>query len=273
VVAPVAIAIGQTHMFRHPIGQPPDESYAEVSFAASDGLRLSGWYRPSSNGAAVVIVASARGDRTGSVQHARLLAAHGYGVLVYDARGTGKSQGSPNGYGWDWSRDVSGALTFLQHRPDVDPHRIGGLGISTGADVLLEAAAEDHDLRAVVSDGATGRSASDVATMAITERPMLWVTFGAVRLLSGSSAGPPLRTLVARISPTPLLLVAAGSISQEIPFNTDYAAAAHEPVELWTLPHVRHTAAIREAPEEYERRVTAVFDQGLHPRAAGDAGR
>ncbi len=105
-----------------------------MSFAASDGLELAGWYRRSRNRAAVVVVHGGGGDRTGAVAHAELLARHGFGVLVYDSRGRGESDGSPVGFGWGWPKDVAGALAFLRERerPDVDPERIGGLG-SRGA--------------------------------------------------------------------------------------------------------------------------------------------
>ena len=42
-----------------------------------------------------------------------------------------------------------------------------------------------------------------------------------------------------------------------------YSEAASEPVELWGLPEGRHTAAIREQPEEYERRVVGFLDRAL----------
>src|SRR4029078_10782069 len=97
---------------------------------------------------AVVFAQGGGGDRRGWRRHAAMLARHGYGVLLYDARGRGESEGSPNAQGWTWQTDVSAALDFLSHRKDVDPGRIGGLGLSTGADVLLEAGAEDPRLRA-----------------------------------------------------------------------------------------------------------------------------
>jgi uncharacterized protein len=261
-VMPVCVAIVQTHTVRQPIDAPPSDRYTDVTFESSDGLRLSGWYVPSRNRAAVVIVSSAGGDRNGSVQHAELLASHRYGVLLYDARGTGESEGAPNGYGWTWDRDVQGALSFLRARPDVDPDRIGALGLSTGADVLLEVAAKDHDIKALVCDGATGRRTADV-DVSVLERPELWAMFTAVHVLSGMSPGPPLPDLVPDISPTPLLLIASGSIAQELPANTVYADRAREPVDLWKLPDVNHTAAIREVADEYEARVIGLFDGAL----------
>jgi fermentation-respiration switch protein FrsA (DUF1100 family)/uncharacterized membrane protein HdeD (DUF308 family) len=262
-LAPFAVGIGQTHKFREVIAQPPAFEHRDVSFTSSDGLRLSGWYAPSRNGAAVLLVNTAGGDRNGSRSHAALLASHGYGVLLYDARGTGRSQGSPNGYGWNWGRDVSGALAFLGRQPDVDAQRIGGLGLSTGADVLLETAADDERLRAVVTDGATGRSIADLPPGWSLDRPSLGLLFTAVRLFSGEAPGPPLRSLVARIAPTPLLLIASDSLPAEPVMNRVYADAAREPVELWAPSPMRHTAGIRERRAEYERRVIGFLDDAL----------
>jgi len=262
-VLPIGVGIGKTHLFRSPIGAPPDGLYGEVTFPSSDGLRLSGWYTPSRNGAAVVVVSSAGGDRLVSVEHARLLADHGYGVLLYDARGSGESEGSPNGFGWDWDQDVTGALAFLRAQPEVDPDRLGGLGLSTGADVLIEVAASHPELRAVVADGATGRSLADIppgnAAAALQMAPVL----ATASVLSGTRPGPPLEDLAAGVAPTPLLLIAAGSIPGEIAMNEVYARAAKPPVDFWVLPEARHTAAIRDEAAAYERRVLAHFDQAL----------
>src|SRR5215218_6165221 len=222
---PVGFALVQTHAFRQPIGDPPSAAYIPVTFPASDGLKLSGWYRASQNSAAVILVHGGGSDRTGSQEHAELLARHGYGVLLYDSRGRGESEGSANGAGWGWDMDVAGALTFLGERNDVDPDRIGALGLSTGANVLLE--------------------------------------FAAQRVFSGSSPGKPLEDLVARIAPTPLLLIAGGRGQFEREFNLIYAKAARDPVELWDLPDVNHTKAINERPAQYEQRVVGFFDRAL----------
>jgi uncharacterized protein len=265
-VFPVGAAIVVTHKYREPIGEPPSPSYEPVSFASSDGLELSGWYHPSGNGAAVVVVHGGGGDRTGAASHAELLAKHRYGVLLYDSRGRGKSEGSPVSFGWGWTKDVAGALAFLRNRDDVEAARIGGLGLSTGADVLIEVAAERDDLKAVVADGATAGSFADYRNLdGLDEAAPFYLTlYTAARIFSGASPGKALKELVAEVSPTPLFLIATGgSLPAELDFNRIYARAAQEPVELWELPDVAHTAAIRERPTEYERRVIGFFDQAL----------
>ena len=72
-----------------------------------------------------------------------MLVEHGYGVLLFDRRGEGASDGDPNLFGWGGARDIHAAVDFLEDRPDVDPARIGGLGLSVGGEMLLQAAAEN----------------------------------------------------------------------------------------------------------------------------------
>jgi dienelactone hydrolase len=261
---PTAIAIVPTHKYREPIPATP-RGYQAVTFDSSDGLRLSGWYAPSRNGAAIVLVHGGGGDRTGPVDHAALLRRHGYGVLLYDSRGRGESEGTPNAWGWGWEKDVDGALAFLAARDDVDDDRIGGLGLSTGADVLIHVAPEHRELRAVVSDGATAASFDDqIATFGFNAAaPYFWTLLTAGRVFSGYAPGPPLEERVAEISPTPLLLIAAGGFATEIDFNRHYAEVAEEPFEYWELPAVGHTAAVRERADEYEERVVGFFDAAL----------
>ena len=269
VVLPLSIAIAWTHKYREPIGDPPSAAFEPVRFRSADGLELSGWYMPSRNRAAVILVHGGGGDRMGTRSHAGLIVRHGYGVLLYDSRGRGESEGSPNALGWEWEKDVEGAVSFLAARPDVDGDRIGALGLSTGGDVLLEAAAEQRDIKAVVAEGASVRSFEDYRNAGLDAfAPSSWVAMTAVRVLSGSGPGEPLKKLAREISPRPLLLIAAGRGARgpgggEYGLSRIYAQTAREPVEFWGLPKGRHTAAIRERPREYERRVVAFFDEAL----------
>ena len=65
--------------------------YVDAEFVTADGVTVSGWYLPSSNGAAVVLLHGASSTRTAVRNQAATLAEHGYGVLLYDARGHGRA--------------------------------------------------------------------------------------------------------------------------------------------------------------------------------------
>ena len=87
-----------------------------------------------------------------------MLVEHGYGVLLFDRRGEGASEGAGNMFGWGGERDIFAAIDFLESRPDVDPDRIGGLGLSVGGELMLQAAAAG---RAPRRGGLRGRRRPD----------------------------------------------------------------------------------------------------------------
>ena len=66
-----------------------------------------------------------------------MLVRHGYGVLLFDRRGEGASEGDPNTFGWHGERDLHAAAAYLRSRSDVDPERIGGIGLSVGGEMLI----------------------------------------------------------------------------------------------------------------------------------------
>ena len=68
-------------------------AYEDVTFVTADGVRLSAWYVPSRNGAAVVLRHGATSTRVDTLDEAVVLAEHGYGVLATDARGHGDTRG------------------------------------------------------------------------------------------------------------------------------------------------------------------------------------
>ena len=170
---PVAFAIVANHKARAPVARADlGRPYVDVSLTTSDGLRLAGWYVPSRNGAAVI----AFPGRSGPLRHARMLVRHGYGVLLLDRRGEGASEGDFNARGWGGEPDLHAAIAYLRTRPDVHDGRIGGLGLSVGGELLLQTAARDPGLRAVVSEGAGLRSAAEQKHMPDTPpEPLRWI--------------------------------------------------------------------------------------------------
>jgi hypothetical protein len=260
VVYPLAFAHGITHVGRDAVaGADLGPGAQRVTFESSDGLELTGLYLPSRNGAAVIAFPG-----PGALDHARMLARHGYGVLMFDQRGEGDSEGQPNALGWEGEHDVRGAVDFLRRQPGVDPQRIGGLGLSVGGEVLLTAAAHDAGLQAVVSDGAGIRSLREQRLAGGLFADVIWAGLTAGTAIFADSAPPPsLADLTAQIEDVPLLLIHSGHGGGGEELTADYAAAARTPTTLWEIPEAGHTEGLTARPAEYERRVMGFLDAAL----------
>lgn len=268
VLFPIGAAIYITHTPREPIDAPFAVPHEDVAFETEDGLTLRGWYAPSRNGAAIVLVHGSGSSRLDTREHAGLLAEHGYGVLLYDARGRGESEGDPNGFNWTWQPDVDAAVEFLHARPDVEDGRIAGLGLSAGAEVLIESAARRADLRAVVAEGAGLRAYGDLLDVPGGGKwvtlPQTTVMLAASQVLSGWPEARSVGDFVGQGAPGRVLLISAGrGAAEEEDLNPLWAERARGRVQLWELSDGEHTAALDEHPEEYERRVIGFVDRRL----------
>jgi fermentation-respiration switch protein FrsA (DUF1100 family) len=264
VLIPFSIGYVVTHVLRAEVPRAElGAAYEDVEFTTNDGLKLKGWYIPSKNGAAVISFPG----RSGTQNEAKMLARHGYGVLLFDRRGEGASEGDPNSFGWQGERDIHAAVAFLQRRSDVDPERIGGLGLSVGGELMIEAGAESRGLKAIVSEGASGRSVRDIlANPDGTWQEVLGnaVATAATALFTNNLPPADLRSLVPKIAPRPVFFVyGERGQSVEEPANRAFYADAGEPKAIWEVPEAGHVGGIDARPEEYERRVTAFFDDAL----------
>jgi uncharacterized protein len=266
VVLPIGLAYVTTHVGRPVV--PPNElgvAYENVSFTTSDGLRLVGWYIPSKNGAAVI----AFPGRKGPQEKARMLARHGYGVLLFDRRGEGKSEGEPNSWGWGGDRDVKAAIAYLQGRPDVERGRIGGLGLSVGGEMMLDAASDTESLAAVVSEGAGARMFTEEMDQDLpplekaTNAVPAWIKQASIAVFSNQSPPTNLKDLVPKITPRAMFLIAAPNAPTGEDLNRGYYRAAGQPKTLWEIPESGHVGGLEARPAEYERRVIAFLDGAL----------
>jgi fermentation-respiration switch protein FrsA (DUF1100 family) len=266
-VLPAVMSYGYTHIGRAVVpepdlGAPPED----VTLETSDGLQLEGWYVPSRNRAAVI----AFPGRKGPQEQARMLIRHGYGVLLFDRRGEGDSEGDPNGLGWDGEKDLTAAIAFLRRRPDIDPHRIGGIGRSVGGELLIQTAAHTADLKAVVSEGAGIRSVREAAEGDGAEKWLglpFWAATTAGTAVFGNQSPPAnLADLIGDVAPRPVYLVyaARGQGGEELSGSAFYESAG-EPKFKWETDS-GHTGGLEAQPVQYERRVIGFFDRFLHPR-------
>ncbi len=267
---PVGMAIVDVHSLHRAVGSPPNADYETLQLTTSDGLELVAWYHPSRTGAAVLLMSGGSGDIRGTIRHATMLVRHGYGVLLFSGRGTGNSDGTPNSYGWGREKDAAAALDYLATRDDVEPGRVGALGLSTGADMAIDIAARRDDVNAVVADGTAAIGYEDVKEF--TKNPVTrlngWVLFKSIEIIQGSS-GPKL-SLAHQIARTraPSLLVAAGE--PEKLWGELYDRAGGKQSQVWYLPKASHTAALRQYPRAYERRVVDFLNNHLRERNITD---
>jgi hypothetical protein len=263
VVAPLSASYLYSHLGRAVVPEANlGADFERVTLTTSDGLKLSGWYVPSRNRAAVI----AFPGRNGPQAQTRMLVRHGYGVLLFDRRGSGASEGDPHGFGWEGEKDIKAAIEFLKRRPDVDPGRIGGLGLSVGGELMLQAAAETEDLAAVVSEGAGSRSVGEVREMPGLGLPMQVVEtmLTAGNTVFTNSPPPPLmQDIIGRIAPRPVFIIWTRNGVDTEALNPVYYEAAGAPKTLWEIPESKHVGGLQARPREYERRVVGFFDGAL----------
>jgi hypothetical protein len=262
----VLFPIGFTYIYTH-LGQTktnPDLPVPSerVSVTTDDSLELAATYVPSKNRAAVIVFPGAT-----RVDEALMIARHGYGVLLLEPRGQGSSEGDL--VRWAGDRDLHAGVEYLQSRPDVDDDRIGAIGFSIGGEILLEAAAQDEGIRAVVSEGAGSRVGEvDPDGVSGFERallaPVLAVMTASMTAFQNHGAPPAIVDRIGLIAPRPVFLVyAVPGSGQEDVRQPKYFAAAGEPKEIWKVPGAEHTGGIDAQPAEYERRVIAFYDAAL----------
>jgi dipeptidyl aminopeptidase/acylaminoacyl peptidase len=183
----------------------------------------------------------------------------GFITLIFNFRGTGKSEGNLDILGW--TRDLQAALDFLYSLKEVDKNHFCLLGFSGGAAVSVYAAA--HDPR--VSMVATCACPADFHSLRQRETPLEAIQrfrqIGAIRdkgfplsieeWQKGFEVISPINW-VDRISPRPLLLV-HGDADELIALEhaRRLYQKAREPKELKIIPGAKHKMRLEKAAMDF----------------------
>ncbi|MFZ6030206.1 MAG: alpha/beta hydrolase [Chloroflexota bacterium] len=243
--------------------------FEDVAFVTEDELLLKGWYIPSQNGANVILVHGYKNNRATMLSRAQVLARHGYGVLLFDLRTHGESEGALITFGLYEVLDVNAAYQALRSRPDVDPERIGILGGSMGGTVALLSAVQLPSIKAVVAESAFP-TLQDAIPSSVANSGLPSVFFAPVvqwfaeRLGHFRAEQISAVDLIGQISPRPVFLLQGGKDLLVVPESGQRLYdAAGDPRELWFEPTVGHMSFIDEKPAEYEERVVRYFDAYL----------
>jgi dienelactone hydrolase len=277
VIAPAVLA---TNVPEIDLGASPSSvglEFEDVSLRTSDGVTLATWYVPSSNGAAVVLRHGAGSTRSDVLDVAEVLARAGFGVLLIDARGHGDSGGDAMDFGWHGDADIEAATRDLAARPDVDPGRIGVVGMSMGGEEAIGASGSNAEIRAVVAEGATVRNAADEAWLSdrhgfpgLVQEQLERVQDTVIDVLTDASVPTSLRAAVESSDDVRYLLITAGEVPDEQHAAAHIASGAPDRVETWTVEGAAHTGGLETEPDEWTERVVDFLTDALLAHANAD---
>jgi dipeptidyl aminopeptidase/acylaminoacyl peptidase len=258
---------------RKPFAHQPSDYQLEpqdISLKTADGLTLSAWYLPSQNHAVVIVQHGYKSNRGEMLDEAAVLVKHGYGVLLIDLRGHGKSEGQLILFGKNEVQDVDAGYQFLLKQPDVDPERIGILGNSMGGAISILYAAQNPKIRAVVTDSAFSSlddtvSASLHYFTGLPDFPFSTTILNLAEVEYGFDTNDIAATeYIDDISPRPVFLMQGGSDTVvSVHSGERLYEAAKNPKELWFDPALDHVQFLQKHPAEFETRVINFFNNAL----------
>jgi alpha-beta hydrolase superfamily lysophospholipase len=144
---------------RFPYWRDPADAgmyYRDLTLVTSDGVRIAAWYVPaiqdpgSGPAPTVVLCHGLYDNKSTMLGLVPWLHDAGYNVMLFDFRGQGDSEKRPTTVGPKEALDLEAALDWLE--AEGAGGWIGGLGMSLGAAALVNAAAQDARLDALVLD-------------------------------------------------------------------------------------------------------------------------
>ena len=234
--------------------------FQPLDLITKDGIRLSAWYTPPRKGA-VILLAHGYGDNRPEWVHA-MLAKKGYGVLSWDARAHGESDGKISTVGYLEVLDVKAALDFVLTKPDVN--HVGAWGGSMGGATLIRATAQFPEIEALFVDSsfASLNDEFDYLVPYPLVNPL-------AKFLAEWQTGFSIKDLnlvedIARISPRPVYIVHSNVDTVAPPSSgQELFDAANEPRYLWLDEDAAHLAIYLDNPRRYQRRLVSFFDEWL----------
>ncbi len=141
-------------------------AFESVRFPTAGGKSLHGWWIPSGNGAAPVLVLVHGWGRNAArmLPYIEMLHPAGYDLLAFDARHHGESDADGYASMPKFSEDIRAAVEEVRRRrPEIQG--VGVLGLSVGGSAAIHAAAHDERIRAVATVGAFATPADPRATL------------------------------------------------------------------------------------------------------------
>ncbi|HUA59825.1 MAG TPA: alpha/beta hydrolase [Verrucomicrobiae bacterium] len=242
----------------------------QANFESRTHARIDSRFFPGARRSTIVLSHGYGDDLVQMLPYADFLVRQGFSVLTYDMRSRGRSTGDAVTMGSLETLDLLSAVDYLTKRPDVDPDRIGALGLSLGASATILAAARDSRIRAVVDDSGFSDAPAAIRSsfqhfIGLPQFPFAPLTAAIVRLRTGIDVNR-IRPVdvIGQISPRPLLIVHCENDKTLPPDNSERNfAAAKEPKRFWRISGCGHTDGLVDAGAEYERQIGSFFRESF----------
>jgi pimeloyl-ACP methyl ester carboxylesterase len=249
--------------------------FEDVSFAASDGVPLKGWWVPAPQSlGTVVLVHGLNRARIEMVKKVPFLNASGWNALLFDLRHHGESGGSASTFGYGEKEDVLAAAALARSRGNGP---IVLWGVSLGAAAATLAAAEDPAVRALVCDSSFRSVRDTVVHHMRLFRSFAWwlriipawpvadeVVFWMGRRGGFDPDAVDVLKAASRLAGRPCLFVCNSEdvrMPKEIAFELQ--AAAGERARVLVVPGASHGGAYREGTAAYEHAVADLLKEAL----------
>jgi pimeloyl-ACP methyl ester carboxylesterase len=255
-----------------------DADLTDVSITTPDHATLRAWliHPHRSNGDAVLLLHGLGDNRLGMLGYAQLLLAHGFTLLLPDARAHGQSDGPLATYGLLERDDIHQWSDFLETQiqsAPAHPHCIFALGESMGAAQLLQSL-DTHPSFCAVAAESPFANFREIAYDRMGQpfhlgpwvgrtilRPLVEIAFLRARFkyqLDMQNISPENSAAATTI---PILLI-HGEVDSNIPLRHSLRIHAHAPnTQLWQVPIADHCGALSTAPQEFERRLLTWFSR------------
>lgn len=264
-----------SHPPRYPVYIHPSKfglKYEDVSFGATDGAGLKGWFIKG-NGKGelptLIICHGLGANRSDFTELSAGLSRDGYNILLFDFRGHGESDRKASSFGYLEQNDLLGALRYVKNRGDVDNKRIGVYGFSMGGAVAILAASKTDEIKVVISDSSytslkeQGKRLFKGSFLPsfLFLPPLVWM-YELFFHVDADDVSPV--AAVGRISPKGVMVI-GGEADEQMPSSDAMRlfAAAKEPKELWLIPGAVHGGTFYMSGDEYGKRVSRFLDRHL----------
>lgn len=287
------VADGLTKLDRLPLDPPATAvapTHEDVSFTATDGIALKGWWFTApallTEGSPIVASAPKPADRALVIVHGRgrnrinsnfrpdkiapIFLARGWNVLLFDLRGHGESGGERYSLGQYEPRDIVAAVNLAATKTKIPKSRVAVLGESLGGGSSIMTVAADPGIGPVVTDSAYSDGYTVVSEVGPKYSGLPGIFTPGIAIASRVFFGldvwsvRPVDVVRAHPERAWLFIQCTGDTTVFPHHGTDLKDASANPgTELWVVDGCEHVRAFTEHPVEWQQHVLAFLDREI----------